>query len=91
MEQNIESLIQDIKHTPKKKIKWVCPICVGGELNKQKVVCNTIGAELEVSTDIGELIVQVENDEGQMTSKFPIRYCPWCGRKIRTKLRKKEN
>ena len=89
-EFNVDDLLEKIRRTDKKVLKWVCPICCGGDLSRQKVLYNTLDddAEVEVNTALGELMVHVDSEEGEILSKFPIRYCPWCGRKIREKLKK---
>lgn len=86
----MDELVAEIRSVPKKKIKWVCPVCSGEELLKQKVIYKAeAGLGVEVTTELGELIVQVSQEEDIVEkTKFPIRYCPWCGRKIREKYKK---
>ena len=90
MPEDFEEVMGEIKSAPKTKIKWICPICEGQELKKQKVICQSEDdVEVEVTTGLGELFVEVskENEVIEKT-KFPIRYCPWCGRKVRERYRK---
>lgn len=94
MDDNLEALVQDLRNVrkePKKSIKWVCPICSGSKLEKGKVTQQTSLDELsvEVTTSIGELEVEISKEDNILEMiKFPIRYCPWCGRKIRQPYKK---
>lgn len=91
MSEYFEEVVEEIKSSPKTKIKWVCPVCEGQELLKQKVVCQSDEEmEVQVTTGLGELYVEVSNEDDGILKKikFPIRYCPWCGRKVREKYRK---
>lgn len=95
MEDELESLmgkLNEVKDSPKKRIKWICPVCDGATLNKEKILqSNMDHVDVQVSTGLGELVVEVDNEENVLKkSTFPIRYCPWCGRKIREKYRKSE-
>jgi len=90
MSEDFEEVVEEIKSSPKTKIKWVCPVCEGQELLKQKVICQSDEEmEVQVTTGLGELYVEVsKGNEVLEKTKFPIRYCPWCGRKIREKYKK---
>ena len=93
MEDNLEALVQDlreIRKEPKKRIKWVCPVCSGNKLEKGKIT-QSFSEELdvEVTTSIGELEIDISKEDLMVEQiKFPIRYCPWCGRKIRQTYKK---
>ena len=89
-DEKFEEVVEEIKSSQKVKIKWVCPVCDGEELKKQKVICQSEeDMNIQVTTGLGELYVEVSNNEEVLEkTKFPIRYCPWCGRKIREKYRK---
>lgn len=96
MEENLEALVEDlreIRNEPKKKIKWVCPICSGGKLEKGKVTQSfSDELDVEVTTSIGELEISISKEDFILEQiKFPIRYCPWCGRKIRQAYKKLKN
>lgn len=96
MEDNLEALVQDlreIRKEPKKRIKWVCPVCSGNKLEKGKIT-QSFSEELdvEVTTSIGELEIDISKEDLILEQiKFPIRYCPWCGRKIRQTYKKLKN
>jgi rubrerythrin len=96
MEDNLEALVQDlreIRKEPKKRIKWVCPVCSGNKLEKGKIT-QSFSEELdvEVTTSIGELEIDISKEDLMVEQiKFPIRYCPWCGRKIRQTYKKLKN
>lgn len=90
MSEDFEEVVEEIKSSPKTKIKWVCPVCEGQELLKQKVICESENLDIQVTTGLGELYVEVSkgNEEIIKKTKFPIRYCPWCGRKVRERYKK---
>lgn len=96
MEDNLEALVQDlreIRKEPKKRIKWVCPVCSGNKLEKGKIT-QSFSEELdvEVTTSIGELEIDISKEDLILEQiKFPIRYCPWCGRKVRQTYKKLKN
>lgn len=96
MEDNLEALVQDlreIRKEPKKRIKWVCPVCSGNKLEKGKIT-QSFSEELdvEVTTSIGELEIDISKEDLMVEQiKFPIRYCPWCGRKVRQTYKKLKN
>lgn len=97
MEEQLDELLETIKTAKcEKKKKWICPICVGeGHLQKEKIIykkpykfegvvgifVNIIKRELSVK--------MIEDDEEVYESTIPIRYCPWCGRKVRRRGAKK--
>lgn len=94
MDENLEDLVlalREERNEPKAKNKWKCPICCGSCLSKGKVTqTKTYDMNVEVTTSMGELEIDVsEKNETLEHIKFPIRYCPWCGRKIRKEYRKK--
>jgi hypothetical protein len=90
MPDNFDEIVEEIKSSPKTKIKWICPVCEGQELRKQKVICESENLDIQVTTGLGELYVEVSNEDEEIIkkTKFPIRYCPWCGRKVRERYRK---
>lgn len=93
MGEELEALVEelrDIRKEPKKNIKWVCPICSGAKLEKGKIMQSfSDELDVEVTTSIGELIISIAKEELILEQiKFPIRYCPWCGRKIRQAYKK---
>lgn len=75
-----------------KKPRRICPFCKGDDLKKQKVILNKNDLNISVQEDIGELIVTIYDNENTITnqSKFHIKYCPLCGRKVNEKYRKLE-
>lgn len=96
MEDNLEALVQDlreIRKEPKKRIKWVCPVCSGNKLEKGKITQSfSDELDVEVTTSIGELKIDISKEDIILEQiKFPIRYCPWCGRKIRQSYKKLKN
>jgi rubrerythrin len=96
MEDNLEALVQDlreIRKEPKKRIKWVCPVCSGNKLEKGKITQSfSDELDVEVTTSIGELEIDISKEDIILEQiKFPIRYCPWCGRKIRQSYKKLKN
>lgn len=87
----IEELTKEIKDAPKtKKIKWVCPVCSGMALSRQKVLQQeTNDLSIEITTELSEMIVTVfKGDIVIEETKFPIKYCPICGRKLKEEYRK---
>lgn len=92
MDKDLENELENAKKEPKKKIKWICPICDGDNLKKQKVIVESDNTFISVTEELGELIITITNENNEIIkqSKFPIKYCPWCGRKIREKYRKLE-
>lgn len=97
MEHNLEDLVSEIHeiqcNEPKLNIKWACPICSGSRLTKGKVTqTKSYDMDVEVTTSLGELEITVaEGDAILEHIKYPIRYCPWCGRKIRQVYRKNKS
>ena len=93
MEDNLEALVQDLRETrkePKNHIKWVCPVCSGSKLEKGKITQSfSDELDVEVTTSIGELEINISKEDFTLEQiKFPIRYCPWCGRKVRQAYKK---
>ena len=50
---------------------------------------NGFELDVEVTTSIGELEINISKEDFTLEQiKFPIRYCPWCGRKVRQAYKK---
>lgn len=90
MDENLENLVEFVHNSPKQKIGWTCPICSGSRLGKGKVTqTKSYNMDVEVTTSLGELEITVaEGDDILEHIKYPIKYCPWCGRKIKEPYRK---
>lgn len=94
MGEELEELVESLKKVEKepRKNKWECPICSGASLSKGKVV-STVDQNLniDVTTSLGELEISVDDGENILEHiKYHIRYCPWCGRKVREPYRKRK-
>lgn len=90
LDSNLEDLVNDIRSVQKEKIKWTCPICSGSNLSKGKVIeTESYDTTVNVSTTLGELDVSVSKNNVVLEHvMFPIRYCPWCGRKVKNPYKK---
>lgn len=86
MDDDIQELVDEIRTAPKtRKIKWVCPFCGGNPLSKQKVLqAESYDTKVDVTLLKGDMVVTVaDGDDLIEKTKFPIKYCPICGKKVK--------